>query len=258
MKKKKNERNKGLRIVRVQKALALCSLYSRRKAEELIARGRVTVNGEKALPGQLVDLEKDLIEVDGQKLVFDLKPCYLMLNKPPGYISTSSDELGRKTVFSLLKGYPGEKRLVIVGRLDKNSRGLILLTNDGELAFRVMHPRFGVEKEYRVEIEGVPGKEVLRKIERGFYLERGERVSAKVKILKRKEKRTVVKMVLKEGKKREIRRLWKKFGFQVLDLKRERIGSLKLGALQPGRWRKLSEKEVLLLRQSAGLDRLDK
>lgn len=254
MKGKKTERHKTSKLLRVQKALALSSGLSRRKAEELIAQRRVTVNHEVALPGQLVDLRKDLIKVDGKQLIFDLEPSYLIVNKPAGYISTSSDELGRKTVFSLLRGYQVKKRLFIVGRLDKNSRGLILLTNDGELAYRVMHPRFELEKEYLVEIKGMPDESVVKKIEEGFELEKGERVSAKIRILKRKYNKTTLKMILKEGKKREIRRVWRKFGFPVLDLKRERIGPITLRNLKPGRWRKLSSKEVSLLRRSVGLD----
>lgn len=245
--------NELTKPVRAQKAIALLTQFSRRKAEELINQGRVEVNGKKAVPGQLVDLTRDKIFLDGKLLKYDLRFHYLMLNKPVGYVSTASDEYGRKTIFSLLKGFSAG-RLFIVGRLDKNSEGLILLTNDGELAYRIMHPRFELEKEYLVEINGCPSKRVIESIEKGVELEEGKTAPVKITILNQEAKRTTMKMILREGKKREIRRVWKKFGFSVTRLKRERIGPLPLGSLKPGKWRKLSGREVSLLRRAVGLN----
>lgn len=246
---KKNEFSK---LVRVQKAIALFTQYSRRKAEELIIQGRVKVNEEIATPGQLVDLTKDKILLDGKPLIFDLQTHYLILNKPTGFVCTSSDEYGRETIFSLLKGFFGS-RLFIVGRLDKNSEGLLLLTNDGDLAYRIMHPRFELEKEYLVEISGVPSRKIVAKIEKGVELEEGKTAPTKISILKQETGKATLKMTLKEGKKREIRRVWQKFGFSVLSLKRVRIGPIFLGNLKPGKWRKLSQREVIALRRAVGL-----
>ncbi len=247
------KKNKFSKPVRVQKAIALFTQFSRRKAGELIILGRVKVNGKIATPGQLVDLTKDKILLDGKQLICDLKTYYLILNKPIGYVCTSSDEYGRKTVFSLLKGFSGG-RLFIVGRLDKNSQGLILLTNDGHLAYRIMHPRFELEKEYLVEIKGTPPGNIIDKIEKGVELEEGKTAPTKILVLKQEADRTVIRMILKEGKKREIRRIWQKFGFSVLNLKRVRIGPIFLGKLKTGKWRRLSQEEVMLLRRAVGLD----
>lgn len=241
---------------KLQKVLARAGITSRRKAEELIKEGRVKVNGKIATIGQRVNASTDLIEVDGKPLSFPSENVYILLNKPRGYLCTLDDERGRKSVISLVSEVAKEKgvRLFPVGRLDMDTEGLLLLTNDGELSYRLTHPSFQVPREYLVKVKGHPGKKVIAEVEKGVELEEGKAQPCKVEVLKREERTLLLRMVMYEGKKREIKRIWKKVGFKVISLKRIGFGPVKLGNLKRGKWRYLSTEEVNLLRKEVKLN----
>jgi 16S rRNA pseudouridine516 synthase len=208
------------------------------------------VNGITAMTGQEVSPGIDTVTVGGRRIDPAAQRTYLMLNKPVGVLSSVGDDRGRKTVTD---GLPASlPRVFPVGRLDLDSRGLVLLTDDGELAVRLMHPRYHVEKEYRVVIAGRPDAETLQQLSRGVVV-RGERYQpAEVRVLQSSATDTRLAMVLREGRKREVRRLWQVLGHRVLDLQRVRIASLELGDLPEGQVRPLSSLEVTALRAAAG------
>jgi pseudouridine synthase len=241
---------------KLQKVLARAGITSRRKAEEIIKEGRVKVDGKVATLGQRVDTSTDLIEVNGKPIVLPAENVYIMLNKPKGYVCTLEDEIGRKNVISLVQEVIKKRkvRLFPVGRLDMDTEGLLLLTNDGELSYRLTHPSFQVPREYLVRVRGHPGKKAVSEVEKGVELEEGKTQPCKVEILKREERSTLLRMVMYEGRKREIKRMWKKVGFKVVFLKRVGFGPLKLGNLRKGRWRYLSPQEVEALRGVVQLD----
>lgn len=227
---------------RLQKFLSECSVASRRKSEELIKEGRVWVNGKKAQIGDKVDPKKDTVTVNGKKVTVVKEKYYIMLNKPRGYVTTLNDELGRKCVAELVADigttvYP-------VGRLDRESEGLLLLTNDGEFANNIMHPRKHISKTYRVTIRNTVTAEHIEKLESGVMIEDRVTLPAEVHILDRKENRTVLEIILYEGRNRQIRKMCEEVGLEVIRLKRTAEGSIKLGMLAPGKWRKLTEDEV--------------
>ncbi len=233
---------------RLQKVLAQAGVASRRACEELIRQGRVQVNGQMVTElGTKVDPNRDEISVDGTPISGPAKKVYLLLNKPPGYISTVHDPWGRPTVLDLI---PHRGRLYPVGRLDAESEGLLLLTNDGELTHRLTHPRYGHEKEYLVLVKGHPTEAVLSRLRRGVNLEEGRTAPAEVSRVSRKEgleippDTTWLRMVLHEGRKRQIRRMCAAVGHPVRRLIRVRLGPLRLGALKPGQWRPLTEREL--------------
>ena len=230
--------------------LADRGVAARRKADELIAAGRVTVNGRSAALGQLVRPGLDRVAVDGAEITA-VPRAYLMLNKRAGVLTTVRDDRGRATVMERLPA--GTGRLYPVGRLDLDSRGLVLLTNDGELAGRLTHPRYHVEKEYRVAIAGAPAEGALQRLRKGLRVGDESFLPAEVEVLKASPRETRVRMVLREGRKREVRRMWRALGHDVLDLERVRIGPLRLGRLAPGAIRPLTRAEVHRLRESAGL-----
>ena len=209
------------------------------------------VNGERAVAGQQVTPGIDRVTVSGSPVEPVAMPTYLMMNKPIGVLTSVGDDRGRETVVDML---PAERpRVFPVGRLDLDSRGLVLLTDDGELAGRLMHPRYHVEKEYRVVVRGRPGDEALRRLSEGMVV-RGERFEpADVQVLDHAEADTRLSMVLREGRKREVRRLWQALGHPVLDLQRVRIDGLQLGDLAEGEVRPLRSDEVTRLKSAAGL-----
>ncbi|MHB8619391.1 MAG: pseudouridine synthase [Chloroflexota bacterium] len=233
--------------IRLQKWMAHAGVASRRRAEDLIGQGRVRINGEVVdRPGTTVRPGRDVVEVDGQVVARPEELVYYLLNKPPGYVSTVRDPHHRSTVVALLKGV--SERVYPVGRLDEDSEGLLLLTNDGELAHRLTHPRFQVEKEYLVDVVGEVRDDELGRI-RGGVLSRGEHLAPKrLTIVSRQAGRTRVAMVLTEGKKREIRRMFEAVSRPVERLRRVRLGPLELGDLPPGHFRSLDKKEVDQLR----------
>jgi 23S rRNA pseudouridine2605 synthase len=235
----------------------MAGIAARRKADQLIAAGRVTVNGDTPPPGgQLVRPGEDVVAVDGA----EVRPApaehhYLAVNKPAGYLSAVSDRSRRPVVTSLVKGRAGAERLHPVGRLDLDSRGLILLTDDGELSFRLQHPRHHVDKEYEVVVRGKPTEAALDKLRNGVELEEGRTAPSTVKLLGGGPDAgtTRLRVVLRQGWKRQIRRSMQVLGHRVLDLRRTGIGSLRLGDLAEGGARELRPAEVDALRKEVGL-----
>jgi pseudouridine synthase len=201
--------------------------------------------------GQQVDPDKDEITVRGQRVEVSHDLTYLMMNKPAGVLTTALDDRGRPTVIDRLPA--GSGRLFPVGRLDLPSRGLVLLTNDGELAMRLMHPRYHVEKEYRVVLSRRPDQESLRRVQEGMSIGDERFAPARVKLMGTQGENSVVTMVLREGKKREVRRLWQALGYRVIDLERVRLGPLELGSLEAGEVRPLTTDEISRLRAAAEL-----
>ncbi len=243
---------------RLHKFLARCGVASRREAESLILQGRVTVNGQVVQElGTKIEPGRDRVEVDG----IPVKPqpfTYIALNKPRGFVTTMEDKEGRPTVMDLLKGL--KIRVYPVGRLDMDSEGLLLLTNDGELAFRLMHPRYHVEKRYLVRVKGTPPEKKLEKLRRGIRLEDEKRkglfrktAPARIKVIRSKGKETELEVVLKEGRKRQIRRMFQAIGHPVVSLVRVAVGNITLEGLPKGKYRHLTPREVAELRKRAGL-----
>jgi 23S rRNA pseudouridine2605 synthase len=237
---------------RLQKVLARAGVGSRRSVEALIREGRVTVNHRPATLGQKVG-PRDEIRVYGRRVT--ARPegrAYYVLHKPVGYITSVRDEHGRRTVLDLARV---PERVYPVGRLDSDSEGLVLLTNDGELAHRLTHPRYSVPKVYHVRVKGEVSQATLARLRRGVVLEDGPAKVQKAEILQAGEDATVLRLTLTEGRKREIRRMMEAVGHPVERLQRVSIGPLQLGDLAPGRWRRLSVNEARALRRQAGLDR---
>ena len=230
--------------IRLQKVLAQAGLGSRRVCEDLIDRGRVRVNGERAVLGRRVDPETDLIEVDGAQIGVRAGLVHYLLNKPAGVITTAADTHGRPVVTSLV---PDEPRVFPVGRLDADTEGLLLLTNDGDLAHRLTHPSFGVDKEYLAEVEGTPSRGAVRRLREGVELEDGLTAPAKVSLLEDH----VLRITIHEGRNRQVRRMCEAVGHPVRRLVRTRIGPLADHALQPGEWRALTQDEVRTLERAA-------
>ena len=238
-------------LTRLQKYLAEAGVAARRKCEDYIRAGRVRVNGRVAdKPGVTVDPTRDRIEVDGRPIRPERK-AYVLLYKPRGYITTADDPRGRRKVTDLLTDLP--ERLFPVGRLDADSEGLLLLTNDGELAYRLTHPRFKVPKTYLVVLDRTPDAEALQRIASGLELDDGPTAPCKVRLLSGGKQRAVVEMTMHEGRNRQVRRMWAALGYRVKRLKRTGLADLKLAALRPGRHRRLRADELRRLRQSVDL-----
>jgi len=226
---------------RLQKILAAAGFGSRRQCEELIEQGRVEVDGTVAKIGTTVDPQRNEIRVDGQRLKVS-KPTYVAMFKPKGVLCTNRDQQGRMRAVDLLPQSLG--RLFPVGRLDMDSEGLLLLTNDGALSERLTHPRYGVAKVYRVQVAGEVLPETLAQLRKGVYLAEGFARVADVEIKGRHKQSTILDMKLTEGMNREVRRLFARLGHKVLALIRTAIGPIKLGKLGPGDWRHLTPQEV--------------
>lgn len=228
--------------IRLQKFISQCGIASRRKAEELILQGHVKVNGKTAVLGDKV-LPSDKVYVKGKRVVMPkTNHRYIMLNKPRGFITTMSDERGRKCVAQLISDV-GE-RVYPIGRLDKDSEGMIVFTNDGDFANKVMHPRNSVYKFYRVTVRPSIDEEQIIKLETGVELDGKKTAPAQVHVLHQEQGRVVLEMILHEGKNREIRRMCEAVGLEVARLKRTQIGGVKMGMLKQGAWRDLTETEV--------------
>ena len=229
---------------RLQKVLAAAGLGSRRACEILIEEERVTVNGEVAILGRRVDPETDRIEVDGVRVPVRPGLVTYLLNKPRGVVSTAADPQGRPTVVELV---PAEPRIFPVGRLDTDTEGLLLLTNDGDLAHRLTHPSFGVEKEYLAQVDGSPTPADLRRLRQGIELEDGMTAPAKASLTAP----GAVRLVIHEGRNRQVRRMLEAVGYPVTRLVRTRIGPLADRRLKPGEWRVLEMEEVRALEAAA-------
>jgi 23S rRNA pseudouridine2605 synthase len=234
---------------RLQKILARAGLGSRRACEELIRQGRVAVDGRVVQIGQKADPDRDRITVDGKPVQVEQRRTYVAVHKPRGVLSDEGDGSGRLSSVRDLVELPG--RLFPVGRLDLRSEGLILLTDDGALAHRLTHPRFEHPKEYHVYVEGHPDDEMLRRWREGVFLDGRRTAPAAVSVLRGERDHTWLRVVLREGRKRQIRRVAAMLGHPVRRLIRVRIGPLRLGDLKPGKWRRLTGAEVRALR-SAG------
>lgn len=233
--------------VRLNKFLALAGVASRREADRWIQEGRISVNNQVVEElGLRVDEDKDIVRVDGRKIQVKTEPVYILLNKPAGYLVTLKDPFRRPTVRTLLPASLG--RIFPVGRLDLATEGLLVLTNDGELAFRLSHPRFGVKKVYLAKIKGEPDKEALRRLERGVHLEGAKTAPARVVLLAPGQKSSWLRLELQEGRKREVREMCRAVGHPVLELRRVEFAGLGLGTLKPGQWRHLEPGEVRRLK----------
>ena len=232
---------------KLQKAIAHSGLMSRRAAEELLAQGRVTVDGRPARIGQRVDPETQEVAVDGKPIPIRPGLVWYLLYKPVGVISTADDPQGRRTVVDLV---PSEPRVYPVGRLDADSEGLIVLTNDGRLANYLTHPRYGVEKTYLVLVEGRPGKWVDQLTE-GVDLDDGMAAARRARVVDTLKGRTMVEIVMIEGRKREIRRMCSALGHEVVRLVRTAIGPISDRQPKPGTWRHLEPEEVAALYAAA-------
>ncbi len=234
--------------VRIQKIIADSGLCSRRKAEEYIESGRVLVNGRRCSLGDKALPDKDIITVDGEKIgaVRKRRLYYIMMHKPRGYVTTMKDDRDRKCVTDLLKGLPD--RVYPVGRLDKNSEGLLLFTNDGAFANDIMHPSHHVTKTYRVTVRPDINDDQLVKLASGVEIDGKMTAECSVVVLEKQQGRVVLQMTIHEGRNRQIRKMCEAVGLEVARLKRTAIGPIKLGMLQPGEYRELKPDELRALR----------
>lgn len=237
---------------RLQKVLARAGMGSRRSCERLIEDGRVRVNGQIARLGSRANPSTDRIEVDGTVVPTAPELTYLLLNKPAGYVTTADDPEGRPTVLDLVRA---DDRVFAVGRLDIDTEGLILLTNDGEFANLMMHPTHGVEKTYLAEVTGHLDRDAVASLRKGIDLDDGRTATAEARIVGRVEGRKLVEIRIREGKNRQVRRMVEAVGGKVARLVRTRIGTLTDRSLKPGKWRRLSTAEVRDLLRTAGDER---
>lgn len=234
---------------RLQKVLAAAGIGSRRACDELIAHGRVTVDGEVAEVGRRVDPTAVDVRVDGERVNVNPELVHLMLNKPRGYVTTADDPEGRPTVFDLIDV---SERVFPVGRLDMDTEGLLLLTNDGALAHALTHPSFEVERLYVAQVVGAPDRHQLSELRHGVELEDGAARARRVRVMGEARGRAMVELVLTEGRKREVRRMLDAVGLPVERLARVAYGGVELGDLRQGHWRPLSQREIGLLYAATG------
>lgn len=235
---------------RIQKVLARAGVASRRAVEEMIVRGRIRVNGGRVELGMRIDPSKDVVEIDGSRVPLQVDLAYYLVNKPVGVVTTASDEQDRETVLDLIEV---DTRVYPVGRLDIESEGAVLLTNDGELALRLTHPRYGVGKTYLVEVGGGVKQRTLRRLAGGVELSDGMTAPAHVRLVERSPSGTLIEITLEEGRNRQVRRMFEAAGHPVQRLVRTAIGPLMLGRLKPGTYRKLRFEEIRSLYEAAGL-----
>lgn len=239
--------------IRLQKIIADAGIASRREAEKLILEGCVSVNGKIITElGFKADPVEDYIKVNGKLIKRNEKIIYIAFNKPKQVMCTTSDPEGRETIYDIIKKKIKE-RVWPVGRLDYHSEGLIILTNDGELTLRLTHPKYKVEKVYEVKVKDIPSEDKIDKLRKGVYLEDGKTLPCEINFIKKTRENSWYSVVLREGKKQQIRRMFMRIGHPVMKLKRVAIGPLKLGKLPIGDYRYLTEKEVRELKKAVGL-----
>ncbi|MBQ3884944.1 MAG: rRNA pseudouridine synthase [Ruminococcus sp.] len=240
--------------IRIQKMIADSGVCSRRKAEQLISQGRIKLNGRPVKLGDKCGF-KDLITIDGERIALPRKKnfVYIMLNKPRGYVTTVSDELERRCVMDLLEDV--EERVYPVGRLDRNSEGLLLFTNDGEFANSIMHPSRHVAKTYRVTVRPDINDDQLVALSDGVVIDGKKTLPANVVVKEKEPGRVVMLITIREGRNRQIRKMCEAVGLEVARLRRISIGPLKLGMLKPGRWRELTADELRALRSAIGKEK---
>jgi pseudouridine synthase len=238
--------------LRLNRYLAACGLVSRRKCDAIILDGRVTVNGRKVVElATFVDPRRDEVAVDGKIVNPPPRHTYLLMNKPAGYVTTASDPQGRPTVMDLAPR--GGTRLYPIGRLDADTTGLIILTDDGKLAFRIAHPRYEVDKKYTAVVKGRPSPRDLAALEKGVVLDDGPTRPAEVRLLEESRECSKVEITVHEGRKRQVRRMFESVGHPVMSLCRSGIAFLEPGDLEEGNYRRLQDSEVSLLKRLVGL-----
>ena len=237
--------------IRLQKFLSQAAVASRRKSEELISQGKVKVNGKVAGLGDKVSPRHDTVTVSGKKIIVNKKHYYIMLHKPRGFITTMEDEMGRKCVAQLVTDVGA--RVYPVGRLDKESEGMLIMTNDGEFANFMTHPSKHVPKTYRVTIRPDITNEQLEKMRDGMEIDGRMTAPADVHVIEKQENRVVLEIILYEGRNRQIRRMCEELGLEVARLKRTAVGTIKLGMLAQGKWRDLTDDEVHKLMVASGM-----
>lgn len=238
--------------MRLNKFLSAAGVASRRLADELITAGRVAVNGEAITKlGLVIDEAKDKVAVDGKPVSVPTESLYIVLNKPKGYLVTLKDDFGRQTVLDLLRSC--RERVFPIGRLDKDTEGVLLLTNDGDLSYRLAHPKYGVEKVYIATVEGQVKAEIAAKIEAGVDIGTGEPAVGKTEIVSTSAAKSVVQLILKEGRKREVKRIFEALGYKVIHLKRISFAGISASGLRLGDFRYLNPKEVKTLKKKVGL-----
>ena len=241
-------------LERLQKIISRAGLASRREAERWILEGRVSVNGAViSRLGSQADPAKDSIKVDGKRIKPAAAPLYFAFHKPPGVITTLNDPQKRPDLTRFIEKLGSKQRVFPVGRLDYNSTGLLLLTNDGELARRLTHPRFGVKKVYQVKLSACPTAEEFALLRKGIRLEDGVAAPARARVLEKLKKNAWVEIEIHEGRNREVRRIFETLGYFVEKLIRVRVGPIALGFLQPGEIRPLSQIEIKALKSGVGL-----
>lgn len=239
--------------MRLNKFLAAAGVASRRGSDALIRSGRVSVNDRVvAVLGTEIDPDTDTVTVDGGRVAQEGSLVYFLLNKPRGVLTTVSDPLGRQTVMTLITGV--NTRVFPVGRLDCETEGLLLLTNDGQLAYAVMHPRFSVEKEYEALVEGWPTATSLHALVTGVPIDGRMTAPARVRVCGREHDGTRLRITVHEGRKRQVRRMCASIGHPVLQLRRVRLGPLSMDELPVGHWRSLTVEELIALKQAVGLE----
>lgn len=247
--------NRAMGPQRLQKIIAEAGLASRREAEQWILDGRVTVNGRVITRlGTSADPETDHVRVDGKLLHGPAERAYYAFHKPPAVLSTMKDEKGRTAVVDFLEGPQRRQGVFSIGRLDYNSSGLLLLTNDGALAHRVMHPRYRVKKVYAVKLSSLPTEEQLDRLRHGVRLSDGPAGPAEVRVVRRLKQKAWLEVAVREGRYREVRRMMEAIGHRVERLVRIRIGGIALGELPPGKMRPLAIEQVRQIRRLVGLD----
>lgn len=236
---------------RLQKLLSMAGVASRRLSEDLIRQGRVTVNGAVITElGTKADPERDEVRVDGRRVRPQRRMRYILLNKPRGYVTTRHDPQGRPTVMDLLKSV--HEYVYPVGRLDYDSEGLLLLTNDGDLAARLTHPRHEVERVYEARVRGVPDSHALDRLARGVVIDDRRTAPARVELLETREDQAIVHIALHEGRQRQVRHMFEAVGHPVIRLRRVRLGPIADENLTTGYWRELTPREIARLRRAAG------
>ncbi len=240
--------------IRIQKMIADSGFCSRRKAEELISKGRVKLNGRPVKLGDKCGF-KDIITIDGERIYMPKKKnfIYIMMNKPRGYVTTVSDELDRRCVMDLLEDV--EERVYPVGRLDRNSEGLLLFTNDGEFANNIMHPSRHITKTYRVTVRPDINDEQLVQLSEGVEIDGKKTLPATVVVKEKQQGRVVLLITIKEGRNRQIRKMCEAVGLEVARLRRVSVGPLRLGMLKPGTWRELTPDELRAIRTAIGKEK---
>lgn len=234
--------------MRLQKYISGCGFTSRRKAEALILEKRVKVNGEVIIKlGTTINPDYDIITIDNKRILNESEKKYILINKPTGYITSLKDQFNRPTVIDLIKENVKE-RVYPIGRLDYDTSGLLLLTNDGELTYKITHPKHEINKTYIARIKGIPDSISLNSFKKGLKIEKYITSPAKIKILKKDNDNCIVEITIREGKNRQVRKMCKSIGHPVISLKRIAIGSLKINELKVGKWRNLTKDEIQYLK----------